>query len=147
MLPSDPGEAFVSLDHGETEQVQFELVAPAGSGFLWVKSQPTGATVVVDGAVTGELTPAIVALTETAHTVTVEKSGFTVEPAGPQTVTVVAGEVTEISFTLTPENGGTTSRVVLAELFTATWCTYFGITVSTAIVTNCRVGCGIFSRA
>jgi hypothetical protein len=78
----------------------------------------------VDGSDTGELTPAVLALAETTHTVTVERPGFTVEPAGPQTVAVVEGEVTEISFTLTPESGGTTSRVVLAELFTATWCTY-----------------------
>ncbi len=121
---SDPREAVVGLDHGETEKVQFQLIAPQNSGFLWVRSQPTGATVVVDELSTVELTPALLALTTGSHTVTVQKAGYTVEPSDPQSVLVPEGGVVEVSFTLTPGNGGATTRVVLAELFTATWCEY-----------------------
>jgi thiol-disulfide isomerase/thioredoxin len=121
---SDPAEAEANLDHGETEEVRFQLVSPEGSGFLWVRSQPAGAAVIVDGSDTGGVTPAVVVLSAGSHTVTVEKSGYTVEPSGPQSVTVPEAGVVDVSFTLTPESSGGTSRVVLAELFTATWCTY-----------------------
>ncbi len=121
---SNPAQAVVDLDHGEIEQIAFQLVAPAGLGFLWVRSQPSGAEVLVDGSETGEQTPALLALTAGSHTVTVQRAGYVVEPSGPQSVLVPEGGVVAADFTLTPESGGTTTRVVLAELFTATWCTY-----------------------
>jgi hypothetical protein len=122
---TDPVEAVVHLDHGETEQVQFQLLPPDTSyGFLWVRSQPAGATAVVDGSDTVGVTPCVAPLVAGPHTVMVAKEGYTVEPSGPQTVEIIAGRVTEMEFALSPGQDGTTSRVVLAELFTATWCRY-----------------------
>jgi len=71
--------------------------APASAGWIWVRSSPPGARIVVDGAETGLRTPARLELQVGAHEVRLVRRGFT---TSERTVQVNQGETMQVTETL-----------------------------------------------
>ncbi len=88
-------EKTVTVNAGKTTNVDFTL---KGIGKIHVTSTPTGATVYLDGADTGEVTECTLQdVAEGDHTVKVEKDGYETQQ---KTVTVSAGATAPANFTL-----------------------------------------------
>ena len=68
-------------------------------GTLLVFSEPAGATILIDGATTGDTTPAELLLPVGSHTVAVTRSGFQITPV-IRTVNVPPGQRVQAGFTL-----------------------------------------------
>jgi len=79
------------------------LVASCGRleplGTLLVVSEPAGATILIDGVATGDLTPAELPLAVGSYTIAVTKTGFLISPAS-RNVNVPPGRRVPASFTL-----------------------------------------------
>ena len=88
------------FDIRSAEAVTIDIAEPIPLyGAIDVSSTPMAATIFVDGKNTGKQTPdRVIDLLVGEHTVTVEKSGY---KACSQKVTVVEGEITEITISLT----------------------------------------------
>ena len=82
-----------------SEQVKVNS-APASTGFIWVKSTPPAARILVDGAETGLRTPARLELQAGAHEIRVVRFGF---GTAQKSVTLNAGQTVQVSETLGTE--------------------------------------------
>lgn len=74
--------------------------ASATAGWIWVRSSPPGARIIVDGAETGLRTPARVELPSGQHDVRVVRRGF---GTAQRSVQVTAGETIQFTETLGTE--------------------------------------------
>ena len=85
------------IDDTEYAEDQNATAAPVSAGWIWARSTPPGATIVVDGAETGLRTPARMELQVGAHEVSLVLQGFgTVH----RSVTVNQGQTMQFSETL-----------------------------------------------
>jgi len=96
---SDRPTTTVTVAGGATAELPFTLLP---SGFVTVTSTPDGAAVSVDGAATGDVTPATIEIAAGDHTVSVARAGYLVSPESIE-LTVVAGATAAADFALVVE--------------------------------------------
>jgi len=94
-----PGVRIID-DIDMTEDAKQPSAPAATAGFVWVRSFPTSARILVDGAETGLRTPARVEMQGGEHQIRVVRRGF---GTAQKSVTVNPGQTLQVSETLTGE--------------------------------------------
>jgi len=92
-----PAERLIQVDNGGEFTASFTLSQESGQ--LLVTSDPAGATILLDGDATGEITPFTFTLPPATYSVTVELPGHAVDPVAREVI-VVDGEQATADFTL-----------------------------------------------
>jgi hypothetical protein len=99
-----PSAQTVTVVAGQTATASFTLQTSTNPGSIAVTSTPSGASIFLDGADSGYMTPyTLTNVAPGAHTVSVRKSGYM--DSVTKSVTVVTGSTTSVSFTLTSSTG------------------------------------------
>jgi hypothetical protein len=88
------------IDDTEITEGPNATPAPASLGWIWVRSSPPGARILVDGAETGQLTPARLELQAGDHEVRLVRQGF---GTAQRNVTVSQGQTMQFTETLVTE--------------------------------------------
>jgi predicted Ser/Thr protein kinase len=88
------------IDDTEYTEDPKSASAPASIGWIWVRSNPQGARILVDGAETGLRTPARLELQSGAHEVRLVRRGF---GTAQTNVTLTSGQTMQITQTLSIE--------------------------------------------
>ena len=114
---SSPSERSLEVPSGSSARADFTLAQVVGS--LAVTSEPAGATILINGNDTGEVTPYTFGhLIPGDYTVAVELANYICYPA-EIVVTVMDGETATADFILVLEN---VPRIVLLESFSNVYC-------------------------
>jgi hypothetical protein len=88
------------IDDTEITESPIATPAPASAGWIWVRSAPPGASIVVDGAETGMRTPARLELHAGEHEVRLVQRGFA---TSQRNVMVSQGQTMQFTETLATE--------------------------------------------
>jgi hypothetical protein len=88
------------IDDTEYTEDPKSASGPAAIGWIWVRSNPQGARILVDGAETGLRTPARLELQSGAHEVRLVRRGF---GTAQTNVTLTSGQTMQITQTLSIE--------------------------------------------
>ena len=88
------------IDDTEITQDSSPTSAPTAAGWIWIRSTPPGARILVDGAETGERTPARLELQPGEHEVRLEHQGF---GSAQRKVTVDQGQTMQFMQALAAE--------------------------------------------
>jgi len=108
--------ASVTVNGGETADVELSLSDPAATGFISVLSDLAGSAIYIDGLPTCVSAPGVVSgVAVGAREVTVKRLGFTPTP-GSMMVTVAAGDTASANFSETADVASV--RTALVEHFT-----------------------------
>lgn len=85
------------IEYAEDASAGGAAPAASAAGFVWVRSFPSGARILIDGAETGLQSPARLELQEGEHKVSLTRSGY---GTAQRTVTVSRGQTIQITETL-----------------------------------------------
>jgi hypothetical protein len=88
------------IDDTEITESPIATPAPASAGWIWVRSAPPGASIVVDGAETGMRTPARLELQAGEHEIRLVHQGFA---TSQRNVMVSQGQTMQFTETLATE--------------------------------------------
>jgi serine/threonine-protein kinase len=88
------------IDDVETDASANNAAASTSAGWVWVRSQPRGARIVIDNAETGLRTPARVEIPQGEHTLQVKMRGFS---SPERTIQLEGGQTMQFTETLTPQ--------------------------------------------